>query len=653
MAKTFDVGIQYTAKDAFTNIMKEAEKALESLGDEADKSGKKGKSALDKMAESAKKLGKQLTKTGKSLSLKLTAPIVALGTLAAKTSIDFESAFTGVRKTVNATEKEFADLEAGLKKLALESPLAAEEIFKIAESAGQLGIKKEDILSFTKVMADLGATTNLASTEAATKLARFGNITGLASKDSGKLGSTIVDLGNNLATTEAEIVDMALRLGGAGKVAGLSADQIISLAGALSSVGLQSEAGGTAFSRVLKSISKAIFESEGDIETFASISGQSVDKFKKQWEKDAAGALILFTEGLGKIQSQGGNINKVLDDLGFESVRIADSLLRAAGSGDLFREALKLGSKAWKENTALTKEANLRYGTSASQLKIAWNQVRELADSFGDVLVPALLAVVDFLMPLVDWLKNLDENAKLVIIVIGGLIAVIGPLLVVLGLMATGIAVLGTPFALTAGIIAVAVTAIAVAAALIIKNWEPIEKFFIDLWKNVGETFDAALKTAKEKVSDWVEVGKSIVDGIIEGIKSAAQSLIDAAVDAAQAALSVVKNILGISSPSTVFAEVGKQMMAGMAMGIQNAVAIPQVALASATGNLGIASDISLGQGAFGGFSQVPAAQNRQNTTTNNQKYEIHLNGGNRIGIEQEFALEQTLKNLSRFDASL
>lgn len=391
------------------------------------------------VSKSLKTIGKTATKVGKSLSLKLTAPLLLLGGVMAKAAIEFETAFTGVRKTVDATEKQFAALEKGLKSMALEIPLSTEELFGLGEAAGQLGIKQKDILGFTKVMADLGATTNLAANEAATSLARFANITRLAADDYDKLGSTIVELGNNLATTEREIVEMSMRLAGAGTIAGMTQAQILSLAGALTSVGVRAEAGGTSFSRVMKEIGKSVGTGNEAMKLFASVSGQTVAEFEKRWKEDAANALIDFTEGLAKAQAAGENINIVLDELGLGGIRISDSLLRAAGSGDLFREALKLGSKAWKENTALTKEANLRYKTAASQLKIARNQVAQLAESFGVVLVPAILNVTNALKPVVTWLKNLDESTKTVLVVIGGLTAAIGPALIALGLMVNGI----------------------------------------------------------------------------------------------------------------------------------------------------------------------------------------------------------------------
>ena len=71
-------------------------------------------------------------------------------------------------------------------------------------------------------MINMGEATNLSAEEAATSLARFSNIMGTNQKDIGRLGATVVGLGNNFATTEREVVEMGIHIAGAGKQAGLT-----------------------------------------------------------------------------------------------------------------------------------------------------------------------------------------------------------------------------------------------------------------------------------------------------------------------------------------------------------------------------------------------------------------------------------------------
>src|SRR5690606_28087446 len=141
--------------------------------------------------------------------------------LATKAAISWESAFAGVKKTVDDTEAGYAALEAELRDLTSVLPAAHEEIAGVAEAAGQLGVQRENIVDFTKVMIDLGESTNLSADEAATSLAQFANVMGTSLDDVDRLGSVIVGLGNNFATTEADIMAMATRLSGAGRQAGL------------------------------------------------------------------------------------------------------------------------------------------------------------------------------------------------------------------------------------------------------------------------------------------------------------------------------------------------------------------------------------------------------------------------------------------------
>ena len=308
----------------------------------------------------------------------------------AQASMDFESAMTGVAKTTDLTDDELSAMSDAIKEMSTEIPATTEELAAIAESAGQLGIHKESLLDFTEIMAMLGTSTNMTADEAATSLSRLANITGMSQEDFDRLGATIVDLGNNLATTEKEIVDMSLRIAGAGAQVNMTEAEIMAFSGALSSVGIEAEAGGSAFSTLISNMSLAVQQGGDGLEQFADVAGMSASEFAAAFEEDAAGAIIQFIQGLGNMESEGRSAIAVLDDMGLSDIRMRDALLRAAGASDVFTNALQIGSNAWDENTALVNEATKRYATTQSQLTMMQNAYKNLKVAIGDAYTPAL-----------------------------------------------------------------------------------------------------------------------------------------------------------------------------------------------------------------------------------------------------------------------
>lgn len=465
-------------------------------------------------------LSKKMEKVGKSLTKYVTTPIIGAGALSIKSAIDFESAFAGVRKTVDATGAQFAALEEGIRSMAQEIPAAATEIAGVAEAAGQLGIETDNILGFTRTMIDLGEATNLSATDAATALARLANITQMPQTEFDRLGSTIVALGNNLATTEAEIVEMGLRLAGAGKQVGMSEAEILSLAGALSSVGIEAEAGGSAFSRVMAQMQLATETGGQALTDFASVAGMSADEFRQAFQEDAASAIISFIEGLGNAEDRGTSAIKVLDDMGITEIRLRDALLRAAGAGDLFNESIKIGTTAWKENVALTKEAQQRYETTASQLQILRNNIYEVGMQFAEIMLPHFQKAVAWLKDLTKWFQNLSIDQQESIIKWGLVAAAIGPaivagvkLITAIKGITSAVKVLGAALQwLTAnpvGAVLAAIGLLIIAGVKIYQNWDKVKYYGLQAWGALKTGVLLAIKaiaSAYEKLLGWMPV---------------------------------------------------------------------------------------------------------------------------------------------------
>lgn len=398
-------GQLHRVKEALIAVGKENSFAnrINKYGDSLIKSGKK-----------IKTFGEEVSKTGRELTTGLTAPLVASVGFITKAAIDYESAFAGVKKTVDETATvSYKNLSDGIRQMAKELPASAVQIANVAEVAGQLGIKADDILKFSRTMIDMGESTNLSAEDAATAIAKIANILGLTSDDYSRFGASVVDLGNNFATTEKDIVEMSNRLAAGGKLAGLTAPEILGLATAMSSVGIEAEAGGTAMTQTLTAIGNAVSlttkDSADDLALIAKVAGTTSEEFQQAWKEKPAEALQSFIKGLNTAHEKGANMDAILMKLGMTGVRQGNMLKSLALSSDKMSAAVNRSNQAWKENTALTNEANKRYETTESQLKMFKNQVTDLAIEFGG---PLLKALRDGLKAGKPWIETLAKMAK-------------------------------------------------------------------------------------------------------------------------------------------------------------------------------------------------------------------------------------------------
>lgn len=432
---------------AMEGQLRNVQQALIAVGKEnsfANRINKFG-DGLIKSGDKIKNFGDSVSSLGGKLTTGLTLPLVASVGMVTKAAVDYESAFAGVKKTVDETATvSYKNLSDGIRQMAKELPASAVEIANVAEVAGQLGIKAEDILTFSRTMIDMGESTNLSAEDAASSIAKIANILGLTSDEYKRFGSSVVDLGNNFATTERDIVEMTNRLAAGGRLAGLTAPDILGLATAMSSVGIEAEAGGTAMTQTLTAIGNAVsLTGKGaadDLNLIAKTAGMTSEEFQQAWKEKPVVALQSFIKGLKDAQEKGVNMNAILAQLGMTGIRQSNMLKSLALASDKMGDAVDRSNKAWKENTALTNEANKRYETTESQLKMFKNQVTDLAIEFGGPLLKALREGLTAAKPWIDTLakmgkqfSSMSEEQQRNVLKWGALTVGAGPALSILG----------------------------------------------------------------------------------------------------------------------------------------------------------------------------------------------------------------------------
>ncbi len=325
-------------------------------------------------------------------------------------SMAFETAMAGVNKVAKMSDSELAGMETAIKQLSTSMPATTTEIAQVVEASLRLGIAKESVMGFAATMLDLGNVSDLSSEAAATALARFANIAGTAAEDYGRLGSTIVALGNNFATSESEITNMASRLASAGTLAGLTEAQIMGLSAALSSVGIEAEAGGTAMTQTLAAMEKAVTSGGAKLEQFARIAGMSSQSFSEAWKNDPVTAIQAFIGGLGRLDEQGESATLVLDELGLSGVRQSNMLKSLALAYKTLDAAMATANQAWAENTELSATAGEMYDTAESKAIKFENAINNLRIEIGDMFVPVLNQMAEAGTKAISWMVDLDET---------------------------------------------------------------------------------------------------------------------------------------------------------------------------------------------------------------------------------------------------
>lgn len=411
------------AVEGLNDASEAAARAFEDVGDASEEAGGQAEGFGNASVSAVRELSNVLAAAGIA---KLLKEIYDGFAAAVDAAIEFESAITGVYKTVDGTDEQLASINSEIKAMALSMPASTTEIAEVAEAAGQLGIATENITYFTEVMINLGEATNLTAEQAATSLAKFSNITGMAAANYESLGSTVVALGNNFATTEADIVAMSTRMASAGTLAGLTEPEILALAAAMSSVGIEADAGGSAMSKLLTDIQVSVETGSERLEDFAAVAGMTGDQFAEAFGESAAGALYAFIDGLNDVERNGETATVILENMGLTEVRLSNAIKSLASNSDGLASAIGVANMAWTENTALATEANLRYSTLESRMSMAENAANNVAIAIGDDLTPAIGGFVDIGTGVLEWIAGVIEGSPAVTALLTGTAVAVG-----------------------------------------------------------------------------------------------------------------------------------------------------------------------------------------------------------------------------------
>ena len=370
---------------------------------------------------SALKIGAVLSKAFSGISGMINA--AGIGMLAGisislvagtRAAVEFEDAFAMVKKTMADVDDPavFDKIADDLKELATQIPVRASELAGLGSVAGQLGVSADDVSKFVEVTGKLGVATNMTGEQAATSLARFLNVTNNTTDSVGKFASILVQLGNNVAAQESEIILLAQNFGAIGTVAGLSATDILAFSAAMRETGQQASAGSTALGKLFTIMADAGKSGGSELFNFAEVAGIGVGEFAQLVEEDIGKAAQVFLAGLDKMNKSGKALTPTLAKLGLNQVRTARAVLSLANNQEGLNEALALAREEAISQNALNEEAATRFETVSQKVQ-QFKAITNVASSeIGELFLPIVSKLMDIFITMAKGLVGLVRGFK-------------------------------------------------------------------------------------------------------------------------------------------------------------------------------------------------------------------------------------------------
>lgn len=307
---------------------------------------------------------------------------------ARKTIFAFDSGMRNVEKTTGLARKEVDALGATLVNMSRSlQTVSTQKLTEYATIAGQLGVKgTRDIENFVEVLAKLETATNISGEEGGTEIARTLTLIDGGVQNVKAFGDEIVNLGNNFAATEKEILSNAETIAQNVGIYRIGRQDVLAFATATKSVGIEAELVGSSFNRTLAGFERMIREGKTAGTVLETLSGTQAE-LSTRFKNDAAGVYVDIVRALNDVHKAGGNVNDELDNLGIRAVRDRRVIQSLATNGfDVLTRAIDTSRDSLG---SLDSEFSVQSGKLENQtarVKIAWdNLVLSIENGTGAV----------------------------------------------------------------------------------------------------------------------------------------------------------------------------------------------------------------------------------------------------------------------------
>jgi len=487
---------------------------------------------FDELRSGIKKTGDSLSKTGKKLTTKVTAPIVALGTGAVTTAANFEKSMNKVSAMSGATGDELQALEDQAKYLGATTLHSASDAADGMSFLAMAGFEVSEIMESMPAMLSLATAGELDLAAAADIASNIISGFGMEASQAGAMADVLALAASSSNTSVEQLGHAMSFVAPVAKGAGISLEETAGAIGMMSDAGIQGGRAGTTLRRIISSLQNPTGATADAIEEM----GLSMEDLNPTTNS--------LAEILGKLEEAGmtsAQAIQLVGDVGGPGLiammeqgeeglsKLTNSLESSEGSAEQMADTMSGGM----------------YGAFKELLSI----LEAVAIEFGEVLAPAVHGVIDVLKSLLQWFNSLSNRTKTIIAIIAAVVAAIGPLLMIVGFIMTALAGVSLAMIKVVAIVAVVIAVIGALVAAFVHAWNTSEEFqevVLAVWEAIKQTFIAVVDIIKQVLSGLWEFILEIFGLFMEYWNEYGEQLIEKVMGIFQTIYETIATVLGI-----------------------------------------------------------------------------------------------------------
>lgn len=501
------------------------------VGEAIDKVRKKQKRITD--AHEGMGRGKSMMASG-AQGVGVVGAIASAGIYPVVQAAQFETAMLGVAKQVEGARDDngkltqvYYDMAKQVQMLGREMPIATNEIADMVAEGAKMGVAKEHLIDFTRTAGTMSAAFELPAGELAESMGKIANLYKIPIPAIGDLADKINWLDDNAMSTGSDIIDFLTRTGSSAGMVKITGGQMAALGSTLLTLGEGAETAGTATNAMFGKLAAADKGTKKFQGALAEL-GLTANEIQNGMQQDAEATLMKVMEAVNKLPET-KRMGVLIDMFGMEH---ADTAGKLAGNTGEYRKQIGFANSKDAKGS-MSKEADAQNATAAAQWTMFKNQVGEVAVNIGNILLPAVNAVLPVISTLVtgvaDWVRENPKLATTIATVAASVLGAVG------AMNSVKMAIGGVKFAFNAlklvtatNPLGLAFVILTTAAVLIYQNWEPIKAFFLDLWEGIKHYAEVAWTWIKDSFLNYTPLGKVIKNwepikgfftGLFNGIK--------------------------------------------------------------------------------------------------------------------------------------